>query len=54
MASNTAKTWNRRDRRHTKAGQKRKKAEARKSTPSYTELFAKMGEPGQPAPAEKA
>ena len=54
MASNTAKTWTRRDRRHVKAGQKRKRVESRKSTPSYTELFAKMGEPGKPVPAEKA
>lgn len=48
MASNTAVTEARRRRNHTKAGQKRKKKEGRKSTPSYAELFAGMGEPGQP------
>ncbi len=54
MASNTAKTWTRRDRKHVKAGRKRKRVESRKSTPSYAELFASMGEPGQPIPSEKA
>lgn len=52
MASNTAKTWVRRDRRHQKAGQLRKKKESRKSTPSYAELFAGFGEPGQPLPGK--
>lgn len=54
MASDSAKTWARRDRRHVKAGKKRKKKESQKSTPSYTELFAGLGEPGQPVPTNKA
>lgn len=37
-------------RRHTNLGRKRKNRESRKSTPSAAELFAGMGEPGQPAP----
>jgi hypothetical protein len=48
MASNTAATWNKRDRHHANAGRKRKAKESKKSTPSYTELFAKCGEPGKP------
>ena len=47
MASNSAKTWVKRDRRHANAGQKRKKKESAKSTPSYEETFAGLGEPGQ-------
>lgn len=50
MASNTAKTWNRREARRSKAGRKRKNRDARQSTPSYEQLFAACGEPGQPAP----
>lgn len=50
MASNTASTWVRRDRKHVNAGKRRKRKEARKSTPSYTELFKDLGEPGQPLP----
>lgn len=53
MASNTMQTWNRRKRRHRNLGRKRKNAESRHSTPSQAELFAGMGEPGQPAPAPK-
>jgi hypothetical protein len=50
MASNTMATWNKRTRTHKNIGRKRKNKEARKSTPSATELFAGFGEPGQPAP----
>jgi hypothetical protein len=51
MASNTTATKNRRKRMHKNLGRTRKNREARKSTPSTTELFAGLGEPGQPAPA---
>ena len=54
MASNTMATWNKRTRTHKNTGRKRKNKEARKSTPSATELFAALGEPGKPAPAMKA
>lgn len=47
MASNTAATWNRRDRHHVNAGKRRKAKESKKSTPSYKELFAACGEPGK-------
>jgi hypothetical protein len=47
MASNTRQTWKRRVRRHTNMGKKRKAKESRGSTPSATELFKGMGEPGQ-------
>jgi hypothetical protein len=50
MASNTAVTERRRARTHQKAGRARKKQESQHSTPSYTELFAAMGEPGKAAP----
>jgi hypothetical protein len=50
MASNTMATWNKRTRTHKNIGRKRKNKEARKSTPSATELFAALGEPGKPAP----
>jgi hypothetical protein len=50
MASNTAQTWRKRDRRHTNMGRRRKAAESKQSTPSYTALFAGFGEPGQPVP----
>ncbi len=50
MASNTAQTWRRRDRRHVNMGRRRKAVEAKRSTPSYDALFAALGEPGQPAP----
>lgn len=53
MASNTAVTEARRARHHQKGGKRRKKVEGRKSTPSYAELFAALGEPGKPAPAAK-
>lgn len=48
MASNSKATWNKRDRRHTNMGKRRKAKEAKKSTPSATELFAACGEPGKP------
>ncbi len=49
MASNTMATWNKRKRTHKNIGRKRKNKEARRSTLSSTELFAGLGEPGQPA-----
>jgi len=54
MASNTAQTWRKRDRRHVNMGKKRKAIESKRSTPSYEALFAECGEPGKPAPAKKA
>jgi hypothetical protein len=54
MASNTMATWNKRKRTHKNVGRKRKNKEARHSTPSATELFAALGEPGKPAPAKAA
>jgi hypothetical protein len=50
MASNTRETWKRRLRRKHRAGRKRKNQDSRHSTPSAADLFAGMGEPGQPAP----
>jgi hypothetical protein len=50
MASNTAATSVKRKNKHQKAGRRRKNKLARKSTQSNTELFAGLGEPGQPAP----
>jgi hypothetical protein len=50
MASNTAASSVKRKNKHQKAGRRRKNALARKSTKSATELFAKLGAPGQPAP----
>ena len=50
MASNTAKTRRKREQRHSKLGRKRKNQEARKSTPSAVELFAGLGNPGEPTP----
>jgi hypothetical protein len=52
MASNTMATWHKRVRAHVNMGRKRKNADARHSTPSYAELFAGMGEPGQPLHAD--
>jgi hypothetical protein len=54
MASNTMATWNKRKRTHKNIGRKRKNKEARHSTPSERELFAGLGEPGQPAPTKPA
>jgi hypothetical protein len=52
MASDTRETEIKRKWRHQKAGRKRKNKESRKSTLSAAELFAGMGEPGQPAPTK--
>ncbi len=46
MASNTAVTEKRRARTHKNAGRKRKRTESKKSTPSASELFAGLGDPG--------
>lgn len=54
MASLTKKTRIRRRNRHKNMGRRRKAKESVKSTPSATELFAKLGEPGQPAPAQQS
>ena len=51
MASNTMASWHKRTRAHSNMGRKRKNQEARRSTPSYDELFAGLGEPGKPVPA---
>ncbi len=48
MASNTAQTWRKRDRRHSNMGRRRKAFESKQSTPSYDALFAACGEPGKP------
>ena len=53
MASNTAATRVKRKNKHEKAGRRRKNKLARKSTPSATDLFAGLGEPGKPAPAAR-
>ena len=45
MASFTVITRNKRTNRQKKAGRKRKRAMAQKSTASYDELFAEDGEP---------
>lgn len=50
MASDTKQTESKRKRRKANAGRQRKAAQGRRSTPSYAELFAGCGEPGQPAP----
>lgn len=51
MASNTAASENKRKRNHKNMGRKRKNRFARKSTLSAVDLFAALGEPGQPMPA---
>jgi len=50
MASRTAATRVKRKNKHEKAGRRRKNRLARKSTKSAEELFAALGQPGQPAP----
>ncbi|HEU0034448.1 MAG TPA: hypothetical protein VFQ53_27685 [Kofleriaceae bacterium] len=50
MASRTAATRVKRKNKHEKAGRRRKNKLAKKSTQANTELFAALGEPGQPAP----
>lgn len=53
MASNTMATWHKRKWHLANAGRKRKNQQSRHSTLSSAELFAGMGEPGQPAPADQ-
>lgn len=53
MASNSRHTEAKRRQRLKNAGRKRKNKMATKSTLSAAELFADLGEPGQPAPAAK-
>ena len=50
MASYTNIVRRKRKRRHKNAGHQRKLKQSRKSTLSYDELFAQLGEPGQAAP----
>ena len=50
MASDTAVSTRKRTRRHKNAGHQRKLEQSKKSTPTYDELFAALGAPGQPAP----
>jgi len=50
MASRTSATRVKRKNKHEKAGRRRKNKLARKSTQSAVELFAALGQPGQPAP----
>jgi len=50
MASNTKATRVKRKNKHEKAGRRRKNRLAKKSTQSAAELFAPLGQPGQPAP----
>ena len=50
MASDTDIVRRKRKRRHKNAGHQRKLEQSKQSTPSYEQLFAALGEPGQPAP----
>lgn len=54
MASFTDITRRKRTRKHKNAGAARKRKQARRSTLSYTEVFAALGEPGKPAPKVSA
>ena len=54
MASFSKVTESKRSRRHRNAGHARKVKLSRKSTPTYQELFAALGEPGQAAPKAAA
>jgi hypothetical protein len=54
MASNTMATWHKRTAKKKGAGRKRKNAQSRHSTASYTELFASLGESGKTAPKAKS
>lgn len=45
MSSLTKSTETKRKAKHRKGGRKRKNVQAKKSTLSYAELFAGMGEP---------
>ncbi|HLT37202.1 MAG TPA: hypothetical protein VK034_12990 [Enhygromyxa sp.] len=50
MASDTDIVRRKRKRRHKNAGHQRKLEQSKNSTQSYEQLFASLGEPGQPAP----
>ena len=50
MASNTDIVRRKRKRRHKNAGHQRKLEQSKNSTPSYEQLFAACGAPGEPAP----
>jgi hypothetical protein len=50
MASRTKATRVKRKNNRQKQGRRRKNALAKHSTASATDLFAKLGEPGKPAP----
>jgi hypothetical protein len=52
MASDTDIVRRKRKRRHKNAGHQRKVEQAKRSTQSYEELFANLGEPGEPAPKQ--
>ena len=52
MASYTTIVKRKRKRRHKNAGHQRKIVQSRKSTLSADELFADLGEPGEPAPEQ--
>ena len=54
MASYTNIVRRKRKRRHKNAGHQRKMQQSRKSTLSAAELFAALGEPGEPAPKQPA
>ena len=53
MASFSQVTKRKRARRRKVAGRARKRKQAERSTLTAAELFAGMGEPGKPAPAQK-
>lgn len=53
MASLSQKTEAKRRNRRQSMGRKRKNLMAKKSTKSYTELFAGFGAPGKPVPKTK-
>ena len=52
MASYTTIVKRKRKRRHKNGGHERKMHQSRKSTLSADELFADLGEPGEPAPEQ--
>jgi len=53
MASATAATRVKRKNKHEKGGRRRKNRLARRSTVTSAELFAALGQPGQPAPKSR-
>ncbi|MFH1130994.1 MAG: hypothetical protein V1754_06640 [Pseudomonadota bacterium] len=53
MASLSKKTWNKRENRAKKMGRKRKNDQSKRSTVSYNELFAELGEPTKPTVGRK-